>query len=230
MIKVLSNKADLWVVASNTIYHKKIFLAHDVHTSRIAFSGRHSEAMEAEYLGVPLIQSRRGRQMEGLPGPLRDELIGQGAFRVCSRHDWFLDEAFCPWKEQSWSSNWAPTTDFPLWIGNFFGVENAKLKVECLNEMNPIDENDFWEEAHETEFVEEVGQSGRSQSAQERKEAATLRQRSEDTAKRSFLKMLIRCRMLLYTLLLKKRTISSTLTPPHLTVSLTSIQSLSRAG
>lgn len=175
---------------------KQIFLDHGIHTSRVTHGGRHAGAMEAESLGIPTNTIKKGGGWKDRLGRLVTHYLGKVPSEFARGMAGFWTKPFALERNRVDPSIELQQLNFP-WIENFFGAENMEWKVECLNEMTQIYENEFREEARETEFVEEVGQSGRSQIVAEQSAQAVNLHQSVDASKRSFLKMLIRCRRII---------------------------------
>lgn len=84
---------------------------------------------------------------------------------------------------------------FP-WIEDYFGSDNYEWKKTCEKEMHEYDENEDDEsdiEEEILEFVEEDGQIIEKRRKPSAKKVASV-ERSVDTAKRGFLRLLVRCR------------------------------------
>lgn len=178
---------------------KNAFAKHNIFTTRVTHSGRHAGAIEAEALGIPYDFIKRGGGWKDRLGRLETHYLGKLASQFARGMARFWDKPFNLSRNSASPSLGLQRTIFP-WIESYFGVDNSEWKKTCDNEMKEIDENedegvsDEDEEcADGTEFVEEDGQM-----VQPKKKPATKKptvvQRSTDTAKRGFIRLLVRCR------------------------------------
>ncbi|KAI7851182.1 hypothetical protein BDC45DRAFT_514994, partial [Circinella umbellata] len=87
---------------------------------------------------------------------------------------------------------------FP-WIEDCYGPDNDPWKKFCEHEMYERDENDDDSDDGDCENVEFVEQDGiqHQHSKNERSKAPSSLQRGADTAKRGFLRLLVRCRRII---------------------------------
>ncbi|KAI9327253.1 hypothetical protein BD770DRAFT_449903 [Pilaira anomala] len=128
---------------------KEVLEDEEVFTSRVTHGGRHSGAMEAEALGIPV------------------ELIKKGMAG-------FWGKPFALARNSVSPSLELQKTIFP-WIESYFGVNNKEWEAACNKEMNEIDDNEdeeanilnmvlnneveLEEHVEEVEFVEEDGRT-----------------------------------------------------------------------
>lgn len=183
---------------------KDAFLANNIFTTRVTHGGRHSGAMEAETLGVPIDVIKRGGNWKDRLGRLETHYLGKLPTQFAKGIAGFWDE---PFNLPRNSIN--PPLDlqrlvFP-WIEDFFGLDNAQWRAVCDKEMEEAGEitEDVGianEDTEDVQFVHEgvdsASGSGSGSLSSKRKQKQPL-YRKIDTAKRGFLKLLIRCRRII---------------------------------
>ncbi|CEP10646.1 hypothetical protein [Parasitella parasitica] len=133
---------------------KKIFREHGIFTSRVTHGGRHSGAMEAESLGIPIDSIKKGGGWKDRLGRLETHNQGKVPSEFARGMAGFWNKPFGLERNR---------VDPPIelqqkiffWIEEYFGESNTNWKKECLDEMNQIDENEFTEEDAQAEFVAE---------------------------------------------------------------------------
>lgn len=178
---------------------KNAFAEHDVFTTRVTHGGRHAGAIEAEALGIPFDLIKRGGGWKDRLGRLETHYLGKLPSQFARGMAGFWDKAFHLPRNNASPSLELQRMIFP-WIEDYFGSENEAWKIICEKEMREVDENEDDgisdnddDENNNVEFVEENGRMVQGNGQRVRKTHATI-QRSTDTAKRGFLRLLIRCR------------------------------------
>ncbi|KAG2203683.1 hypothetical protein INT46_003330 [Mucor plumbeus] len=169
-------KEDRWHNWKKTA--KKVLLDQAIHTTRATHGGRHTGTMEAEALVIPLDLIKRGGGWKD-PG-YWDKLFGLARNGV------------------------SPPIELQImifpWIESYFGEKNAGWVTAYEREMQEVYENededgniiDLEVNEDSVEFVEEDGRMIIKEKQKKGKQRAV--QSSMDTAKRGFLRLLIRCR------------------------------------
>ena len=179
---------------------KNAFAEHDVFTTRVTHGGRHAGAIEAEALGIPFDLIKRGGGWKDRLGRLETHYLGKLPSQFARGMGGFWDKAFHLPRNNASPSLELQRLIFP-WIEDYFGSENEAWKKNCEKEMREVDENeddgisdnDDDEDDSNVEFVEENGRMVQ-ESGQRIRKAQPTTQRSTDTAKRGFLRLLVRCR------------------------------------
>ncbi|KAG2222130.1 hypothetical protein INT45_007566 [Circinella minor] len=170
---------------------KNAFAEHDVFMTGVTHGGRHATTIEAEALGIPFDLIKRGcletHYLSKLPSQFAKGMAG------------FWDKAFHLPRNNASPSLKLQQMIFP-WMEDYFGSENKAWKIICEKEMREVDENkddgisdNNDDENNNVEFVEENRRMVQGNGQRVRKTHATI-QRSTDTAKRGFLRLLVRCR------------------------------------
>ncbi|CAO0801485.1 unnamed protein product [Mucor circinelloides] len=166
--------------------------------------GRHASAMEAEGSGIPFDLIKREGGWKDRLGRLETHYLGKLPSSFARGMAGFWEKPFSLAR-----NNVSPTLElqrmvFP-WIESYFGEGNLEWEAVCEKEMKEIDENededdnifnlDVENEADPIEFVEEDGRMILKEPKGKGKQKAV--QSSIDTAKRGFLRLLIRCRRII---------------------------------
>lgn len=166
---------------------KKIFLAHDIHISRITHGGRHSGAMEAESLGMPFDTIKKGGGWKDRLGRLETHYLGKVPSEFAHGLAGFWNKPFGLERNRVDPPIELQKKIFP-WVEDFFG-DSAAWKKECLDEMNEKDENEYYEGdvSNPDYFVQEHGEEDLVEGhSREKGKQAKVVYRSVDVARRGF--------------------------------------------
>ncbi|KAG2201228.1 hypothetical protein INT45_014313, partial [Circinella minor] len=197
--KVLRGRDDPEKSLSGTQQYKtakNAFAEHDVFMTRVTHGGRHASAIEAEALGIPFDLIKRGGGWKDRLVRLETHYLGKLPLQFARGIADFWDKAFHLPRNNASPSLELQRMIFP-WIEDYFGSENEAWKKNCEKEMREVDENeddgisddDYDENDNNVEFVEENGRIVQGSGLRVRKTQPTI-QRSTDTAKRGFLRLL----------------------------------------
>lgn len=187
MIKVLTDKVDPMSSSQQYDATKKIFLAHDIHISRITHGGRHSGAMEAESLGMPFDTIKKGGGWKDRLGRLETHYLGKVPSEFAHGLAGFWNKPFGLERNRVDPPIELQKKIFP-WVEDFFG-DSAAWKKECLDEMNEKDENEYYEGdvSNPDYFVQEHGEEDLVEGhSREKGKQAKVVYRSVDVARRGF--------------------------------------------
>ena len=177
---------------------KDIFAEHGINSTRVTHGGRHAGALEAESLGVPLDVIKKGGDWKDRLGRLETHYLGKLPSQFARGMAGFWDKPFRLPRNNVSPSLKLQKMVFP-WIEDCYGTDNDPWKKFCEHEMYERDENDDDSDDGDCENVEFVEQDGiqHQHSKNERSKAPSSLQRGADTAKRGFLRLLVRCRRII---------------------------------
>ncbi|KAG2206098.1 hypothetical protein INT47_003747, partial [Mucor saturninus] len=183
---------------------KKALADEEIFTTRVTHGGRHAGSMEAEGLGIPFDLIKRGGGWKDRLGRLETHYLGKLPSPFARGMAGFWEKPFSLARNTVSPSLELQRTIFP-WIESYFGVGNVEWEAACDKEMKEIDENEdeddnvinleIRSQADPVEFVEEDGRMLLKEKKSNGKQKKT--QNSIDTAKRGFLRLLIRCRRII---------------------------------
>ncbi|KAG2190460.1 hypothetical protein INT47_006627, partial [Mucor saturninus] len=183
---------------------KKALADEEIFTTRVTHGGRHAGSMEAEGLGIPFDLIKRGGGWKDRLGRLETHYLGKLPSPFARGMAGFWEKPFSLARNTVSPSLGLQRTIFP-WIESYFGVGNVEWEAACDKEMKEIDENkdeddnvinlEIRSQADPVEFVEEDGRMLLKEKKSNGKQKKT--QNSIDTAKRGFLRLLIRCRRII---------------------------------
>ncbi|KAF9944619.1 hypothetical protein BGZ65_011804, partial [Modicella reniformis] len=157
--------------------------------------GRHAGAIESESLGIPIDVIKRVGDWKDRLGRLETHYLGK------------LPSQFAQERNQVKPSIELQRTIFP-WIEDEYGLNNVSWKKACLKEMDEVgeneeDPNDNDGVNQELEFVEVSMEEDtnrlttKASSKVKPAKANRVVQKDGDTARRGFLKLLVRCRRII---------------------------------
>ncbi|KAG2211324.1 hypothetical protein INT46_009226 [Mucor plumbeus] len=181
---------------------KKALLDQTIHTTRVTHGGRHTGAMEAEASDIPLDLIKRGGGWKDRLGCLETHYLGKLPSQFARGIAGFWDKPFALARNGVSPPIELQKSIFP-WIEGYFGENNAEWITACEREMQEVDENEDEDDniinlevdEDPVEFVEEDGRMIVKEKQKKGKQRAV--QSSMDTAKRGFLRLLIRCRRII---------------------------------
>ncbi|KAI7854630.1 hypothetical protein BDC45DRAFT_568888 [Circinella umbellata] len=153
----------------------------------------HAGALEAESLGVPLDVIKKGGDWKDRLGRLETHYLGKLPSQFARGMAGFWDKPFRLPRNNVSPSLKLQKMVFP-WIEDCYGPDNDPWKKFCEHEMYERNENDDGSDDGDCENVEFVERDGiqHQHSKNERSKAPSSLQRGADTAKRGFLRLLVR--------------------------------------
>ncbi|KAI9327252.1 hypothetical protein BD770DRAFT_449902 [Pilaira anomala] len=187
---------------------KEVLEDEEVFTSRVTHGGRHSGAMEAEALGIPVELIKKGGGWKDKETRLETHYLGKLPAPFARGMAGFWGKPFALARNSVSPSLELQKTIFP-WIESYSSVNNKEWGAACNKEMNEIDDNkdeeanilnmvlnnevELEEHVEEVEFVEEDGRT-KSKKKDKGKGKQRAVQSRESVMKRGFLRLLLRCR------------------------------------